>query len=1523
MAEVVGLALSYVSSIATLSSLLRSREQGNRTNARLLKDAEQLAESLEDSLDEMSKRKNLEASSQEQLQKLSTSLPEIRDLLCDSENRRDLSVAVGRLREEEYELRQIVSRDDEHSMLQEEPMEYCPPDLLEPPKIIVSGDPLLLHDLSHRVVGLHLVHRPMNTPVSEIVFVHGLNGDARSTWTGLGDQQVFWPRDFLVEDMGNCAIWMYSYNSDIDMTSKSKEPLGDVLKKLGNDLRFCVENQTREPLIWVAHSLGGLIVKTAMTLSSDDDQRGREDSIASRTRGIIFMGTPHAGSSLGARSARFANILSVFPGSRPAIRHESVIGELRLNSTITRTTSEFAALMDRKGFPIVSLFETKPMLTDSGPRMIVENFTSLHHPNELVGTLEGNHLTMCKFETREERGYENILKAMWIFKQSTPFLSSELTPFQRAPSPTMSKGTSASDAESIDVGTLYTNLRLRVDVPVARWTSAKAGNYEDGTWFLSSGSFQDWFIDNNGKPLLIRGPVGCGKTMIAESILEDLRGRSVAQNMTPRICHLHLFFRSDQVAQQSPLAILAALIAQTLDQNNSLARHVKRAPKLDNRNSLSQALLKGTLRQMLEDTCWAEIYLVVDALDECHASFVHASYDIISWMFDVPKLRAIFTSSTGSNVDGSSLRPYSISESPDLFSMLQVALQERKQEFDIIDLRNYDPWIDALTDYINDRLGIDGGQNSGNVSVITNLPQSSRYRLKTTLLSLPHASFSVVDLVLQDFNHRPTSLYPDQPYTVWFNEKLAGLRDTTMIYSALIDLTCRQPWPCIWILSILTCALEPLRLSEICTLWQFGLSPDMPDSHRESISTEELYSAMTSGEMPHLVTIDGDGLHLSNDLVRQTIHRQMRAAEASYPPSTAERRLSDVFEEYETMHRRIARSCLRILLYLQEIRRQKRHDRVGEQRNEVIAGSGYAERHWISHIRHAGESATQLNALVQEYYQTQSPPATSPVQEPNNAKTSRLFKRLTEDDLSVNLGSIFGDAAETVGFPDPSDIDMALNSCVPARDTLLTLRNINSRSAHQADLEKLQRSLKLDIVMAIKGQDNDALEVDINGGDFSNADRMFFLQVAIDLPNIEAADIILRHFGQASLAPMNHPTGAQIGGELLKRAVQFQNRDLVRHMLSYKHLFNMNSALIAAVEAANLGICEDLLAYGANVNVRSKSGNTTLHLAAATSSPDLVALLLRWNAAVNAVDAKQRTALHLAAECGYTDVARTLLSNSASIIARNGSGRSPFFVACTAGHRDIARLLWFSGAKLTETDTSGRSVLHAAAKEGHEEIVEMLLNAGMDAEPSDDIGVTPLHEAAEGGWAPIVERLLNAGASVETKCMGGTTGLHFACTSSNVPEAVVQLLLDRGADIRARDTLKRTPMLLAVHLSTVRVLKLFAKRDSTLLRETDSKMRGVYDYVRAADPLDGMVEKPTKKQLLEREVREANRKEKQEFLGDRPDHIHAIEEDNWKSISIRTLATEEKAKHARATESAPIEDEKDVSIRGRNSIPKT
>jgi ankyrin repeat protein len=1486
--EVAALALSYAASIVTLSSLLRRREKGSKISSTLLKDAEESAERLETILDEVLKRENIESSTLKQLQELSRSLPKIRDSLSEYKNRRDLRNAVNALQDFERELTQIIAQDQNTLESGQEPGDDFVKSAIRPPEIVVAEEHFNPSQLSHAEPALHLIYRPDNTPASNIVFVHGLNGNAEKTWTGSGDDRVFWPRDLLAQDVRHSAIWIYSYDSRIDMSGKSKEPLAHVFRRIGNELRLSLQAQTHGPLIWVAHSLGGLLVKTALTLSNTetevdpDDEADTRSLIASRTRGIIFMGTPHAGSSPGARAARFTTILSVFSRHPTAIRYESEIGELRLDSTITRTTSDFAALLDRKGFPVVSLFESQPMLTDSGPRMVVDEFARLNHPNETTGILEGNHLTMCKFEAKEERGYALVLKAIMSFQQSLSFERLSLVSSHQPPNSAPSKATSISDADAIDIGTLYARLRLKFDVPVSRWTSVKLRDYEDGSWFPSSDAFDRWFKGSKNAPLLIQGPVGCGKTMIAESILENLRHRAVRQHLSHSICHLHLFFRSDQVAYQLPLAILAALIAQTLDHDNSLVRHFRKVPpRFENMTVISQALLKGTLRQMLEDSCWQEIYLVVDALDECQAPFVQSSFEIISWILEIQKLHSVFTNSTGNNSDGTFPAIESSSQNADLASVLRMALPRENQDFDVVDLRSYKPWIDNLAAYTSGRLGLrlglKKGRNVSKTNPITSLPIKYRYRLKHALLSLPHLSFSVVDLVLQDFNYGTNSAYQDQPLKLWFDEKLSQLGDITMMYNALIELAYRQSRTCVRILSLLSCVREPLRLPEFCSLWEHGLGPSVRDPD-QILLPEQLYDIVTSGEMPLVVTVDGDGLHLSSDMVRQAIRRQMKQAQASETYSNGENRLGHVFEEYERFNCQIARSCLLIL-----------------QQNRWLPGKIYAEKHWASHLRQAGSLAMELNALVKQYYQQQSSPAASPVQEPHDAHQSKIFRRLAEDSLSVNLGSIFGAAAEDIEFPDPRDIDAALKD-PPSQETLVELQKINSRSNFQ-ELEKEERNSKLDIVMAIQKRDIETLQIKMKDRDFTLDDRMYFLRLAIDVPNVEAVGLILQHFERASLVP-DHPSR-----ELLTRAVRYQNRDLVQSMLRYRYLFDMSSALIAAVEASNIGLCEDLLTCGADAGVLSKSGETVLHIAAATNSADLVALLLRWNAAVNAVDANNRTALHLAAERGYTDVAQVLLKNSASLTARDQSGRSSFFAACAEGRRDVARLLWFSGADLQERDASGRSVLHAAASSGHEEIFGMLLSAGMTVEPRDHSGITPLQEAAEQGWALIVERLLDLGANVETKCTGDASALHFACTATNAPEAVVQLLLQRGADPCVRDVLGRTPLLLAVQLSTVRVVKILVKLDRSILRDTDNQGRGVYDYLHATGPLDSIPRKLTPKERLEQSNRNANRSEKLDFLRMAlPGSGQRHKEDGWKATGIRVMAEEQRAEEERAEE---------------------
>ena len=71
----------------------------------------------------------------------------------------------------------------------------------------------------------------------------------------------------------------------------------------------------------------------------------------------------------------------------------------------------------------------------------------------------------------------------------------------------------------------------------------------------------------------------------------------------------------------------------------------------------------------------------------------------------------------------------------------------------------------------------------------------------------------------------------------------------------------------------------------------------------------------------------------------------------------------------------------------------------------------------------------------------------------------------------------------------------------------------------------------------------------------------------------------------------------------------------------------------------------------------------------------------------------------------------------------------------------------------------------------------------------DEDGWTALHFAAEKGDMDEVERLLAAGANVDARTTGGfprnSTPLSIAAFYDHLD--VMRLLLDRGADIEARD----------------------------------------------------------------------------------------------------------------------------------------
>jgi pimeloyl-ACP methyl ester carboxylesterase len=122
-----------------------------------------------------------------------------------------------------------------------------------------------------------------------IVLVHGLTGNREKTWTHRNG--TFWPGALLTEDFPRARIMTFGYDADVVRfwTIASSNRLDDHGKSLAYALLDQRGEVGQRPILFVAHSLGGLVCEEALNLTQK-----RQDlaSILPSTVGIVFMGTP-------------------------------------------------------------------------------------------------------------------------------------------------------------------------------------------------------------------------------------------------------------------------------------------------------------------------------------------------------------------------------------------------------------------------------------------------------------------------------------------------------------------------------------------------------------------------------------------------------------------------------------------------------------------------------------------------------------------------------------------------------------------------------------------------------------------------------------------------------------------------------------------------------------------------------------------------------------------------------------------------------------------------------------------------------------------------------------------------------------------------------------------------------------------------------------------------------------------------------------------------------------------------------
>ncbi|KAG8123687.1 hypothetical protein E2320_019006 [Naja naja] len=142
------------------------------------------------------------------------------------------------------------------------------------------------------------------------------------------------------------------------------------------------------PLIWLSHSMGGLLVKKMLLDASMDPEMA---SIVDSTRGIVFYSVPHHGSRLAEYSVNIRFLL--FPSVE--------VKELSKDSPALKALNDdFISFAKNQNFPVLSFAETLP--TRVG-RMLNLGI------GELI-QVEVSHLNICKPKNKESFLYQQTLK---------------------------------------------------------------------------------------------------------------------------------------------------------------------------------------------------------------------------------------------------------------------------------------------------------------------------------------------------------------------------------------------------------------------------------------------------------------------------------------------------------------------------------------------------------------------------------------------------------------------------------------------------------------------------------------------------------------------------------------------------------------------------------------------------------------------------------------------------------------------------------------------------------------------------------------------------------------------------------------------------------------------------------------------------------------------------------------------------------------------------------------------------------
>jgi hypothetical protein len=423
----------------------------------------------------------------------------------------------------------------------------------------------------------------------------------------------------LAKIFPNARLMVFGYTANFSNGGNNQMGIRQHAESLILNLRNNRQKSLERPLVFVCHSLGGLITKQALVLSS---QRQSDTALMSAIKLIVFFGTPHRGSALlGSKK------LSILEKMAKAAFLEI---PSKLKAALKPQADELFSMNEdftniKRDISIINFYEQKE-ISLLGDLVVDKDSAVLHYENVENIPLHRDHRELIRFANADDDAYRQIHQTLG--RKFSSILEASLEDGKGALSEIME--------------TCLNSLRTTGHENRVSEIADPSENTLD--WLWDDVGFMQWLT--KGKDLhWISGKPGSGKSVLMKEISIRLPSKVPDQNcVTAR----HFFNSRGTSTERSFEGFLRSVLEQILQQAPDLFECMKDGfrktffQRRKDNNQWTLRSLKNALNDIVSNgSSVGVIYLIIDALDECEDMSMVAFRNYFKQLSELSKLMKI------------------------------------------------------------------------------------------------------------------------------------------------------------------------------------------------------------------------------------------------------------------------------------------------------------------------------------------------------------------------------------------------------------------------------------------------------------------------------------------------------------------------------------------------------------------------------------------------------------------------------------------------------------------------------------------------------------------------------------------------------------------------------------------------------------------------------------------------------------------------------------------------------------------